>query len=209
MYDHTLLQLIDNYFLPKSYRGAPDFIQEFHDHVLPLMKELRITKNLVLYTQHSIPTNIFFLLSGVAYSVMEYPYRSMPVAPFLWPAPAVIGDGKSYYKRKAARFGAAIQGFAKVYALERKHLQLIEDKFPKVQPHIRLAIKQQQQEFKVWKEELSNQKAPARLQHLLAQQPSLIQHVQQKYIAAHLGIYEPYSSKLIKEYKASHRSALA
>lgn len=204
MHDQTLLQLIDNYFLPKSYRGAPDFIQEFHDYVLPLIKEMRITKNLVLYTQHSIPTNIFFLLSGVAYSVMEYPYRSMPVAPFLWPAPAVVGDGKSYYKRKAARFGVAIQGFAKVYALERKHLQLIEDKFPKVQPHIRLAIKQEQQSFKTWKESLSNEKTPARLRRLLEINPRLLQQIHQKHLAAHLGIYESYYSKLIKGYKVPY-----
>lgn len=203
MHDPILLQLIDEYFLPKGYRGAPDFIREFHDCVLPLITPMRIGKNTVLFTQHSIPNCIFFLLSGVAYSSMEHPLRTMLLAPFLWRAPAIIGDGRSFYKQKSARFAVAMQGNGMVYSLERKHLQLIEDKFPKVQVNIRLAIKQQQQAFKNWKDSFSHEKVPIRLQRLLEQDPALLEHVQQKHLAGYLGIYESYCSKLIKEHRVS------
>lgn len=198
MYDQTLLQLIDDYFLPKGYRGAPDFIREFHEYVMPLIKEVSISKNMVLFTQYSIPNCIFFLLSGVAYSTMEYPYKSMLLSPFVWRSPALIGDGKSYYKQKAARFGVVIQGYAQVYALERKYLADIEAKFPKVQSHIRLAINQQQKTFKAWKTATSSGKNQARLQHLLEEDPELLQHVLKKHLASHLGIYESYFSLLMR-----------
>lgn len=201
MHDQTLVQLIDDYFLPKGYRGAPEFIREFHSYVLPLIRELPVTKNLVLFTQYSIPNCIFFLLSGIAYSSMEYPYRSMLVAPFLWQAPAVIGDGRSFYKQKPARFGVSLQGFAKVHALERKHLRLIEDKFPDVHVHIRLAIKQEQKAFKKWKEELNLHKVPIRLKRLVEERPELFRHVLNRHLAAHLGIHEPYFSMLIGRYQ--------
>jgi len=201
MHDQTLLQLIDDYFLPKGYRGAPDFIREFHNYVLPLIKELPFSKNLLLFTQYSIPNCIFFLLSGVAYSSMDYPYRSMPIAPFLWLAPAIIGDGRGFYKQKPARFSVALQGFAKIYALERKHLKLIEDRFPNVRAHIRLAIKQEQKAFKTWEDDLSRQKVPVRLQRLLKERPQLFRHILNKHLAAHLGIYEPYFSLLLNKYQ--------
>ncbi|HWV73233.1 MAG TPA: hypothetical protein VN040_16035 [Pseudosphingobacterium sp.] len=200
MYDHTLLQLIDDYFLPKSYRGAPDFIREFHEYVMPLLYEVKTFKNNVLFTQHSIPTSIYFLLSGIAYSTMEFRYRKMLLSPFLWKGPAVIGDGKNYYKQKPAHFGVALQGYAQVYALERRHLRLIEDKFPDIRPHIRLAIRQQHKVLKSWRETLSHEKAIVRLQHLLEQDPELLRHVLKKHVASHLGIYESYCSLLLRNY---------
>jgi len=199
MHEQTLLQLIDGYFLSKDFRGAPAFIQDFHAYVLPCFKEMRLTKNMVLCTQHSIHTAIYFLVSGVAYAAMEHQYRNMLVSPFIWRAPSIIGDGKSFYKQKPARFGVAIQGYARIYALERKELVHIEEKFPKVQTHIRLAIKQQQQGFKKWESELLAKKVPDRFRELQDTSPELLHHVQQKHIAAHLGIYESYCSKLIRE----------
>jgi|GEM_PF-3009014 len=199
MHEQTLLQLIDGYFLSRDFRGTPAFIQDFHAYVLPCLKEMRLTKNMVLCTQHSIHTAIYFLVSGVAYAPMEHQYRKMLVSPFLWSAPAIIGDGKSFYKQKPARFGVALQGYARVYALERKELVHIEERYTKVRGYIRLAIKRQQQAFKIWESELLAKKVPDRFRALQETSPELLKHVQQKHVAAHLGIYEPYCSKLMRE----------
>ena len=201
MHEQVLLQLIDGYFLPKGFRGSPNFIRDFHDYLLPLINETRISANKMLYTEQSIPTSIYFLLSGIAYSTMEFKYKKMMVAPFLWLGPSIVGDGKSFYKQKPARFGVAIQGYATVYQLERGHLQMIEDRFPNVCANIRLAIRQQNNELRLWKEQLSYESAPTRLSKLIENRPLLVEHILQKHLASHLGIYETYCSTLMYAYK--------
>ena len=201
MHEQILLQLIDDYFLPKGFRGSPHFIRDFHEYLLPLIKERRISANNVLYTAHNVPTNIYFLLAGIAYSTMEFKYRKMMVAPFLWHGPSIIGDGKSFYKQKSARFGVAIQGYAKIYELERRRLQMIEDRFPTVRANVRLAIHQQNKELRLWKEQLSHESAPLRLSKIIDNKPELVKQVLQKHLASHLGIYENYCSRLMRHYR--------
>lgn len=173
--------------------------EEIYDYIFGLTIEDPRKGRRTLFSVDDTVNYLSFLLIGCAHSFCFSEFHDRELNPFLFLAPCVLVDGKSFYKGLVSRFGIEVSENSKICYLSRASLERIETKYPDVKISVRLLIKKQTNAFKTWRNELSGITAKQRFLNFKESSPDLLRRSLRKHIAAHFDITQQSLSRIIKE----------
>lgn len=190
-------QILDETFhLPVTI--TPQMKEETYQYIFDLARPDYRKGKRDLVTEGNVAVNIYFLLQGTCRFFYYSKSYKQELIPFLLLSPCLLAEGRSMKKGCIARFNIEVNAGSTVYILKKAGLIAIEQKYPELSTCINKLIKQQSQDFKLWKKRLKTRSPEQRYSKLKLRRPEVEQRSAKKDIAGHLGIKIPSYSRLLK-----------
>ncbi|MFA4870219.1 MAG: hypothetical protein WC623_18620 [Pedobacter sp.] len=146
----------------------------------------------------NVAVSIYFLLKGNCRFYYYSKSYKQELNPFLMLSPCILAEGRSMKKNCVARFSIEVSAGSVVYILDKAGLSAIESKYSEIGICINDLIKEQIQDFKLWKRRLKTRSPEHRYSKLKHGRPEVEQQSARKDIAGHLGIRNTSLSRMIR-----------